>query len=263
MSQVAVSTPFNIQLEFEVAPFYRRMAAWFADIAVMLLYARGMKYFVREVLYSNGGYSAGVDFLLVSMPLLFYHLVVEISFNGQSLGKRLMGIRVMSLEGGEPRLGQYLLRWVFRIWEWPLVFGTIAMDSYAIYFQLFMVMLMGIGVVIAIAVSTRSQRLGDLAAGTTVVDLRSHYGLADTVFKEVEQVDYQPVFPEVMRLNDRDINAIQSVLKHARKTGSRETAERVTMRIKEILHLQTDMDEVDFLEQLLHDYNYLATKTDA
>lgn len=260
MSQVAVSTPFNIFLEFQVAPFYRRALAWLLDIAMLLLYARGMKFFLADVVFQRGSYSIGVDIVLVSLPLLFYHLIMETVYHGQSLGKRLMGIRVISLEGGEPRLGQYLMRWIFRLWEWPLFFGYLALDSWTIYLQVIICCFLGLLVAIIIAVSNKSQRLGDLAAGTTVVDLRYRYSLADTVFKEIETQEYQVQFPEVMRLSDRDINAIRSVLLNAQKRHQIDTATRVAEKVQQVLQINSTLPVVKFLEKLLDDYNYLATR---
>jgi uncharacterized RDD family membrane protein YckC len=261
MAQVSVSTPFNIFLEFEVAPFYRRVAAWLLDTILLLLFARGMKYFLASILFAQASYSVGLDILLVSMPLLFYHLLMELLFNGQSLGKMATGIRVISIEGGEPRLGQYLMRWIFRLWEWPLFFGYLALDSWGIFFQVFITLLMGVLVAIIIAVSHRSQRLGDLAAGTTVVDLRYRFSLADTLFREIREEDYRVRFPEVMRLSDRDINAIRTVSEMARTRGQEETARRVAAKVQQVLGIRSDMPDTDFLEQLLNDYNYLATRS--
>lgn len=261
MSQVSVSTPFNIYLEFEMAPFYRRVSAWVLDIMILLLYARGMKYFLQEVLFPGNRYSLGVDILLVSMPMLFYHLVMEVVYHGQSLGKMALGIRVISIEGGEPRLGQYLMRWIFRLWEWPLFFGYVALDSWGIFFQVFATCLLGLLVAIIVAVSNKSQRLGDLAAGTTVVDLRYRYSLADTLFKDISDEGYQVRFPEVMRLSDRDINAIRSVIQYARQKKKIDTAASVAQKVQQVLQIEANMEVLPFLEKLLDDYNYLATRS--
>lgn len=261
MHPVAVSTPFNIDLEFEIAAFHKRLAAWCIDLVILLLYARGMKLFLQEAFFNRGNnYPVGLDIFLVTLPMLFYHLLMEAIFQGQSFGKRIAGIRVISLEGGEPDIGQYLLRWIFRVWEWPLVFGFVQMHSYGIYFQLLFTMLSGLAVVIIIAITTKSQRLGDLAAGTTVVETRYNYSLADTLFQEVAEQGYQVVFPEVMKLSDRDINAIKTVIGQARQTQRYDTAHRVAFKIKEVLHIESELEVNEFLEKLLEDYNYLATK---
>jgi hypothetical protein len=193
--------------------------------------------------------------------MLFYHLVMEVVYHGQSLGKMAMGIRVVSIEGGEPRLGQYIMRWIFRLWEWPLFFGYVALDSWGIFFQAFAVCLLGLLVAIIVAVSNKSQRLGDLAAGTTVVDLRYRYSLADTLFKDISDEGYQVRYPEVMRLSDRDINAIRSVIQYAHKKKRIETVASVALKVQQVLQIEANMDDLPFLEKLLDDYNYLATRS--
>ncbi|MES2646655.1 MAG: RDD family protein [Bacteroidota bacterium] len=261
MHPVAVSTPFNIDLEFEIAAFHKRLLAWFADLVILLLYARGMKLFLEEVFVSKeSNYPIGLDIFLVTIPMLFYHFLMEAIFQGQSFGKRIFGIRVISLEGGEPNIGQYLLRWVLRVWEWPLVFGFVQMHTYGIYLQIFITGICGILVVIIIAVTNKSQRLGDLAAGTTVVETHYRYSLADTLFQDIVVANYKVIFPEVMKLSDRDINAIKTVLKQAQTISNYDTAHRVANKIKEVLKIETDLDVNEFLETLLADYNFLATR---
>lgn len=261
MHPVAVSTPFNIDLEFDIAAFHKRLLAWCADLVILLLYARGMKLFLEEAFVTkNNTYSIGLDIFLVTIPMFFYHLIMEAVFQGQSFGKRLAGIRVISLQGGEPGIGQYLLRWVLRVWEWPLVFGFVQMHNYGIFVQLLATGLSGLLVVIIIAVTNKSQRLGDLAAGTTVVETHQRYSLSDTLFQAVEAPDYKVVYPDVMKLSDRDINAIKTVLKQAQTLSRYDTAYRVSNKIKEVLNIQSDLEVNDFLNQLLADYNFLATK---
>ena len=72
--------------------------------------------------------------------------------------------------------------------------------------------------------------------------------------------DYQVKFPEVMKLSDRDINAIKTVLRQARITRRYDTAHRIAIKIKDVIKVQSEMDVQEFLETLLSDYNYLATK---
>ena len=65
----------------------------------------------------------GIDILTISLPMLLYSLVTEVMMHGQTIGKKLMNIRVISLDGGEPELSQYLVRWMFKAYEWPFFFG--------------------------------------------------------------------------------------------------------------------------------------------
>ncbi len=259
MSDVQISTPFNISLDFEIAPFYKRLLAYFLDLTILVLYAVFMRYFLYDGLRLEGEFAMGVDILVVSLPLLLYHLICEIAFHGQSIGKKALGIRVMSVEGGDPGISQYLLRWFFRVWEWPLVFSFVYPGFYIIL-QLVVVGFFGIIVVIIIAVTAKNQRLGDLAANTAIVNTRINSSIHDTVFMEITQKDYEVKFPQVLKLSDRDINTIKAVLEQTYKSNKYETAHRIAARIKSVLLIETDMEVDIFLERLIADYNYLATK---
>ncbi|HSK13991.1 MAG TPA: RDD family protein, partial [Phnomibacter sp.] len=207
-------------------------------------------------------YPLGFDILLVTLPMLFYHLVMEAVFQGQSIGKKLAGIRVLSLQGGEPNIGQYLMRWIFRVWEWPMVFGIIAFSTWGLFFQFLVCCFLGLAVIVTISVTNKHQRLGDMAAGTAVVDTRKQFSISDTIFQDINKENYRVAFPEVMRLSDRDINAIKAVLTQTKETGRFETAHRIAGRVKEVLRIESRMEVLDFLEKLLDDYNYLATRNE-
>lgn len=259
MSNVQISTPFNISLEFEIAPFFKRLLAYFLDLMIMVAYATFMRFVLYDGVRLEGSFATGVDILAISVPLLLYHLVFEILFHGQSLGKMAMGIRVMSLDGGDPTISQYLLRWFFRVWEWPLVFSFVY-PGFWILLQLIFVGMFGVIVIIIIAVTANNQRLGDLAANTAIVSTRIKSSIHDTVFMEITQKDYVVKFPQVLKLSDRDINTIKTVLNDTYKRNNFETAHRIAGRIKTVLQIETDMQVDMFLQQLIADYNYLATK---
>jgi hypothetical protein len=77
---------------------------------------------------------------------------------------------------------------------------------------------------------------------------------------EISQPDYVVKFPQVLKLTDRDINTIKNVVNHFYKTHNADTAGRVARKVQQVLSVSTDMYAIDFLEKLLADYNYLATK---
>ncbi len=256
MSTVAISTPFNINLDFEIAEFHKRLFAYLIDLVVQLCYLWGMLSIFFEGIEFRGNGAAGIVILFVLIPLILYHPFLEVFNDGQSIGKKVMAIKVMSLEGGEPHLGQYLLRWIFRTFEWVVIF-MLALGMYTFFLYWFV---SGLATVLVIGISKRSQRLGDMAAGTTIVSTKIKLGLNDTIFQEVREKDFKVSYPEVMRLSDRDINAIKNVLNQSHKNKRFDTANRVAYKIKEVLKIDSNLDVSDFLKKLLEDYNYLATK---
>jgi uncharacterized RDD family membrane protein YckC len=260
MSIIQINTPFNIDLEFEIAEFHKRLLAYIIDFVLLLIYLYSMKALLYDGFGLEAEEGAALDILVVSLPMMLYPLFTELWMRGQTVGKRVLGIRVISLEGGDPTLGQYIIRWITRAWEWPFLFGYIAFSRIDLIMYIFITAFLGVIVVIIVAVNSKNQRLGDLAANTAIVNTKTSLTLADTVFMQVTNTDYKVTFPEVMRLSDRDINTIKSVLSHAQKKGQYDMCNRVAYKVQEVLKVQTDMYSNDFLEKLLADYNYLATK---
>jgi uncharacterized RDD family membrane protein YckC len=264
MSIIQINTAFNIDLEFDVAEFHKRLLAYIIDFILMIIYLWSMKSVMYYGFNLDFETNMGLDILVISIPLLFYSLLAELWMNGQTIGKKIMSIRVISLEGGEPTLGQYILRWITKFFEWPFLFGYIFFskeDAFAYIFSYaFVTGLFGIAVVIIIAVTPKNQRLGDLAAGTVVVNTKTQLTINDTIFMEVNKADYKVMFPAVMRLSDRDINTIKGVVTQANRSGNYEMCNRVAMKVKDVLKINTDMHPDQFLDKLLEDYNYLATK---
>ena len=250
MLSVKLDTGFNIEVAFPISPFHRRMFAWCIDVLLMFLYG-----LVCEKLFGflPEKKAANTEWLvvLIGLPVLFYYPLMEILTNGQTVGKRLLGIRVITLEGGQATVSQYLLRWVFRTADFPVwIFAAIFTGALPWYCSI--LTFSGIGCVI---MSHKSQRIGDIIAGTIVIFTRSKTSWQDTVFIEVE-AGYKPRYPEVMRLSDKDLNSLKSIIEAVKKNNNREIAFRISERIKSKLSMQADQDPLEFLETLLKDYNY-------
>ena len=264
MAVIQIATPFNIDLEFEIAEFYKRLFAYLVDFTLLVLFFVSMKYFYYGGFNTASEYElrshVGIDILTISVPMLLYSLVAEVLLHGQTIGKKLLNIRVISLDGGEPRLSQYILRWMFKAYEWPFFFGYTILTRENLIIYVLVTGFFGIIVVIIIAITKKNQRLGDLAANTVVVNTRSVFSVHDTVFIDIQQQDYIVKYPEVLKLSDRDINTIKNVINLFYKNHNTHTCTRVAYKVQEVLKITTNQYPIDFLESLLADYNYLATK---
>ena len=257
MPEIQISTPFNIDIEFEIAAFHKRLLAYLVDLVLLILYMFSMLYLLYGGFRVGEG-SYGFVMIVLLIPMLFYTMMSELWLNGQTVGKKIFKIKVVSLDGGEPTLGQYLLRWFMRFYEWAFIIFFLFWGNG--WMGILLLMIGGIISIIIIAISPKSQRLGDIVAGTVVVEKHSKLTVHDTIFMQVNETDYKVKFPEVMRLSDRDINTIKNVLNQTKKTNSYEMCNRIAIKVQDVLKVSTDMYALDFLEKIMEDYNYLATK---
>jgi len=253
MATVKLDTGFNIEVDFPISPFHRRMFACLIDMTVMLFYWKIMSSLFKSELQAEHGDYIWLSVIL-GIPVIIYYPLMEILTNGQTVGKKIMGIRVITLEGGQASVSQYLLRWMFRTIDFPTwIFVAIWKGAVPWYSSI-----LAFSGIAAIFLSNKSQRIGDLVAGTIVIFTGSKTTWKDTVFTEIE-AGYKPRYPEVMQMTDKDVNSLKMIIDTVRKTRNHELAFRIAERIKSRLHMQGDQDAQDFLETLLKDYNYFSS----
>lgn len=151
-TRIRIVAPENIAFEYRLAGPFSRLSAYLVDFAIRV----GLLLLVGFL--AGIGFSAlGLDGVFFMVALLawfalewFYGGLFETYWNGQTPGKRLFGLRVVSLDGRPITAMQAVLRNLLR-----------AVDQQPMFtFQ--------VGL-IATAANRRFQRLGDLAAGTMVI----------------------------------------------------------------------------------------------
>jgi uncharacterized RDD family membrane protein YckC len=254
MLLVKLDTGFNIEVEFPLSPFHRRFFAWLIDFIIQCTYlwlAAELMNAMTDSTWSNQIWMI----VLYLLPFIFYHLLCEIMMNGQSIGKMATAIKVMTLQGGQPSLSQYLIRWMFRIIDFPIILLIGVVQGYITWWVILMLFA---GLICAI-VTPKSQRLGDLVAGTILIDLKNRTSWQDTVFTEVEDT-YQARYPQVMQLSDRDINTLKNIIETVKRRNDYDLALKIADRIQGKLKLQSDQDALEFLKTMLKDYNYYSTR---
>jgi uncharacterized RDD family membrane protein YckC len=262
MSVIRIMTNFNIELEFPAAPFHRRLLAWVLDIIILFIIARIAIEFLQQLQRNNAGSSlVSLLSVLLIILLLSYHFICEITMNGQSFGKKITGIRVVNENGGQPGIGQFMIRWLIRTSDLMAVFIIILSASgggdIETYWQIGIPLGLFITDVILVNASKKNQRLGDMLAHTLLIRTSEKHSITDTVFLNIED-SYTPSFPQVMHLSDRDINSLKGIIDASRKRNDYNLAEMASNKIRNHLNIQTTLPPLEFLEVLLKDYNYLS-----
>jgi len=252
MLLVKLDTGFNIEVEFALSPFHRRFFAWLIDATIQGTYLYLGAKILTGLVSSNWDGELWIV-VLYMLPFIFYHLISEITMNGQSVGKMAMQIKAMTIQGGEPSMSQYLIRWLFRIVDFPSLLFLGTLSGYSTWW---VVLFLFAGLICVIA-TPKSQRIGDLVAGTILIDLKKRTSWQDTVFTEVEST-YQPRYPQVMQLSDRDINTLKNIIETVKKRNDYDLSLKIADRIQSKLKMNSDQDSLEFLQTLLKDYNYYS-----
>lgn len=236
MQTISVLTTQNVAIQYPIASLGDRIAAYLVDLIIKVVYILVLvAIFVNIELEIVWIYLA-----FMGLPWLLYHLAFEIFMNGQSPGKRMMNIQVVRLDGTQPTIGDYVLRWVFSLVDFYMLSGAIA--------------------VIFIAFSDRGQRLGDMVAGTTVVKLTAQREFTASEIFITPENNYVPSFPQVTQLESRDIELIQRALEAYTQFENSQPALMVADKIKALLGIQTDLPPIEFLYTIVRDYNQLNSR---
>ena len=152
----------GIRIHQEPASFAARLAAFSIDFMLM-----GIAWLFLLLMLKEGAFEGINGALVITLVILIpylYPLISETVASGQTLGKKLLHIRVVDLEGGGPKISAFILRWLIL----PLdVFGSAGIGPLCVFF------------------TKRQQRLGDLVAGTWVVRTQ-----------EYEKVDFSSLAAE-------------------------------------------------------------------
>jgi uncharacterized RDD family membrane protein YckC len=235
MENIRVQTSQNVAIEYSLANVGERLISNIYDYLIIGAYYLLIFLFTRM---ADIGWNVSFS-VIISLPPLLYQLLCEVFLQGQSFGMRMRKIKVIRLDGKELSLGNCLLRWTLRPIDILISGGGIA--------------------VIAISLSDYGQRLGDMAAGTTVVKIKNELTLDDTIFNP-SALNYKPVYPEVSHLSDADIAIIKEAIHLAERTGNRMTAFATCQKLERLLSIRnlTPGEPVKFLRVIVQDYNHIT-----
>jgi uncharacterized RDD family membrane protein YckC len=146
--KLVVHTPEGIFFSIELAGPATRCAALMVDLAVVYTILLVTRKAVDFLGIFNIDIATAVSFVLYFTVTVGYQIVLEWYWRGQTVGKRLLRIRVTDVSGLRLRFGQIAVRNLLR-----------AVDVLPAFY-----MLGGL----SCAVNKKSQRLGDIAANTVV-----------------------------------------------------------------------------------------------
>lgn len=243
METIKINTTQNVALSYNAAGVGPRMLAGMLDVIFVFAYSSIVilifSFAIRRDYYSHD-YESHETYnqIMIGLLILFllpgglYHLLCETFLNGQSFGKKIVRIKVVKLDGTQPNFGSYLVRSMFRLIDRPMI------------------------ALITVAVSLKSQRFGDMVAGTTVILLNRQISIRETILHQ-QKSDYKIVYQQVALMSDSDANTIREVLDFSFKQNQ---PQHLTMLRKKLCGkygiTEVKQKDPDFLNTLLMDYTH-------
>lgn len=245
---IEITTTQNVTIEYELALLRERMLAWLLDWVIVVLGYILLLILIRLILPDNlpGNWfdPAIVFFLIPLLGYFLYNTFFEIWNSGQTPGKSVVNIKVVRLDGKDPEWSDVVLRALLQMVDSIFSAGVIGS--------------------LLIKTTAKSQRFGDMAANTTVIRLygsRFVYRLEDIL--NISSLDnYQPVFPQVRKLSERDMIFIKKILNRRQQYPNDAHEEAVEMLVGHLLPIlgidKPPVNNAEFLKTLLRDYIVLT-----
>ena len=233
MEQFQIETAQNISISQNTAHLGDRMLAYLIDSFVILAYTILIIWILIAMDIDFGDMWA--LYLLLGLPAFLYYVLLETFMDGKTIGKSLMHIRVVKLDGSKPGFSSYFIRWILRIVDVVLTSGGLA--------------------VLTILIRGNGQRIGDIAAGTTVISEKKRVGLRDTLLRDLPE-DYVPQYPQVTIFEDREMQTIKELYDQARRNGDHQIIVSLSERIKKVTEINTEAKPFDFVDKVIKDYSY-------
>jgi len=243
IEQHVVETPENIFFGYEVAGLGSRFLASLLDSLIQAALYLALVIGISAIGASNLFQDLPAEFenwlvaliLLVLFMIQFgYFFFFEIILNGQSPGKRALGLRVVKENGYPLSALDALVRNIVRVIDF-FPFGY------------------GVGVIVMFA-NRRAKRLGDFAAGTVVVKLRDHIKLSDLAVNSAP-VENAAELAGAARLKESDLELIESFLQRRLQLHN---ADALAQTIRQTILTRMDDPETRALADTLSPVEFLA-----
>jgi uncharacterized RDD family membrane protein YckC len=147
--RVALVAPEGISVNVVVAGLGSRAAACLLDTLIMVAGLVAVSFFASVLSGDLPGLATALVSIAAFMVVFGYFVLFEAFGSGRTPGKRVVGLRVLALDGGRASFWRIVIRNVVRFIDYLPAAYLVGM--------------------ISILVSEKHQRVGDLAAGTMVV----------------------------------------------------------------------------------------------
>lgn len=243
MKKTEILTSNNVAIQYEMASLMQRILAFVIDGFILVVYYWVIWFIIIGIAFRDYDTAIILVYILFYPVFFFYNLFCEVNFEGQSLGKKIMNIKVIKVTGEVPKINDYFIRWTYRIIDIWVSAGALA--------------------AVFISSSDKGQRLGDISANTTLIKLNpdTKYSIRD-ILNIGKNKDYEPTYTQVTQLTDDDMLLIKNTIDRIRNKpnkANKKLALDLVKKAAEILNIEEiPKNKTKFLRTLLKDYIVLT-----
>ncbi len=232
MKSIEVITSQNVPLQYEVAKLADRIGAYVIDL--LLIFG-----FYMLIFLIGGVGNIGNVLIITILFFVFYPFICEIFMNGQTFGKKALGIKVIKINSYDITLSDYAIRWIMGFVDITFSAGCLA--------------------VFLVNSSEKGQRLGDIIANTTVIKVKTKAQFKLNDLLNIQSIEtYTPLYPGVVVFKEEDMLLVKNVLqrfKTYKNDAHREAVILLSDKIAVTLDLKTPIkNRIEFLNIVLKDY---------
>ncbi len=249
MADIQITTTQNVTINFKAAEIGERILSYFIDLLIKSAY-------IGVVVWILFGLTEFGDFLFVKLikkdmwsmiaicilmgtPVIFYTLAFESLVGGQTLGKKIVKIQVVKIDGYQAGFMDFFIRWLMRIVDVNLMSGVIGL--------------------VTIGSSKNHQRLGGISSGTAVISKKNKINISHTILEEVAK-DYVPTYFSAIKLSDNDVRIVKENYERAKLRGDHKTILILKDKVVKVIgeDPKAENKASQFIETVIKDYNYFT-----
>lgn len=239
MNELQINTTQNVNISFTAASLGERILAYFIDLIIIGIYLYGAFFLFFKIFGLSSiddAWSQRALSMMISLPAMLYTLLSEIYMNGQTLGKRVLKIQVVKIDGYQVSFLDFFMRWLFRVVEVYTFLGT--------------------GAILSVAISKKSQRIGGMASGTAVISIKNRYNISHTILENLDN-QYQPTYISVINLSDNDMRIIKDTFNISVKASDYKTIDKLRIKVEEITKTNRgNKTNAEYLRVIMKDYTH-------
>ena len=255
-SSINIVTPENITFQYQLAGPFRRLPAYLIDIALRLAAWFLLMMLLRISGFVSFGGATGVLILFWFLLEWFYGGLFEAFWNGQTPGKRITGIRVLSRDGQPINALQAVLRNILRAADMMPVLPFSAFGGPPT--------VLGVPTYL-VALSTQFfshgfQRLGDIVCGTMVVVEDRSWLFGVSKLNDPRVIELAELIPANFQVNRRVSRALATYVERRKffsPARQREISRHIAQPLLERFNLAKDTS-YDLLVCALYHRTFVA-----